>query len=547
MGYLMKPKEIELNERYDIIVVGGGPSGCAAAIAAARKGARTLLIEATGSLGGAGTMGLLPAWTPFSDMEKIIYKGIAEEIFCGAKIGLKHVKKEDTDWVPIDPERLKIVYDEKIVEAGVDVLFNTMLSDVDAENGEVNTIIVSNKSGLTAYKAKVYIDCTGDADLAAWAGAEVLENEEKNTECQATSLCFEITNVDLNEYYNGEVLYAGNRNSPIHDIVSSGKFNIPDTHMCNNEVYPGTVGFNAGHLWNVNSTDPWSISQAMIKGRRLAHEIRRALSEYHPKAFGNSKVSLTAPIMVIRETRRIKGDYILTKEDYLGRRTFEDEICRNSYFLDVHRRFVSKVSTEKRVRKYEKGESYGIPYRCLTPVNLKNVLVAGKCISTESVLQGSTRAMPICLCMGEAAGKAAVIAKNMDDIDIHKIDVNLLRQQIIDDGGYIQAGFKQKELVKITKDFIERNIDKKISIADIANSCFVNSIYLSRVFKKNTGITIHTYLENYRVNVAKKYLVTNKSIEEIAIECGYSSVKYFSECFKKIVGVSPMKYKKDNK
>ena len=443
MEYILQHRSIKLNDEYEVIVVGGGPSGCAAAIAAARRGAKTLLIEATGCLGGMGTMGLLPAWCPFTDQEKIIYRGIAEEIFNASKTGIEHVKKEDTDWVPIDPERLKTVYDEYVVESGASILFHTVLSAVDSENGIAKAIIVSNKAGLTAYKAKVYIDCTGDGDLAAWAGAEII-NASSDDDFQPATHCFEISNVNMKKYHKAESLYAGNPNSPIHDIVRSGKYHIPDTHICNNEVYPGTIGFNAGHIWHVDGTDPKTVSDAMIKGRKMAHEIHRALVDYQPKTFSHSKVTNTAPLMGIRESRRIMGDYILTKEDYLERRTFEDEICRNSYYIDVHHSAdeaaqinEGQINIDQRGLKYRKGESHGVPYRCLTPKGLKNVLVAGRCISTDRAVQGSIRVMPVCLCTGEAAGKAAVIAKEMDVVDVHKVDTDLLRNQIAEDGGYI--------------------------------------------------------------------------------------------------------------
>ena len=169
--YTLRSRSIPLNTDYDVIVVGGGPSGCTAAAAAARTGAKTLLLEATGSLGGMGTSGLVPAWCPFSDKEKIIYRGLAETVFERSKALSPHVAPTDVDWVPIDPEGLKRIYDDLMQEYGVTVLFNTFLCDVDAENGEVHAIVTANKAGFTAYSAKTYIDCTGDGDLAVWAGA----------------------------------------------------------------------------------------------------------------------------------------------------------------------------------------------------------------------------------------------------------------------------------------------------------------------------------------------------------------------------------------
>ncbi|MDI6618508.1 MAG: FAD-dependent oxidoreductase [Clostridiales bacterium] len=444
-SYVMKERKINLNGSYDVLVVGGGPAGCTAAAASAREGAKTLLIEATGCLGGMGTSGLVPAWCPFSDKEKIIYKGLAEKVFTEVKKGMAHVKSDAMDWVPLDPELLKRVYDDLVTQAGADVLFNTMLSAVEMdENDKVATVIVSNKQGLTAYKAKVYVDCTGDADLAAWAGAKFQKGDDKNGELQAATHCFILSNVDEYGYNYGPRLHPDNPESPIYDIAKSEKYNlIEDTHLCNNTIGPGTVGFNAGHLWNVDNTNPVSVSKALMKGRKMAAQFRDALAEYCPKAFANAFLVSTASLMGIRETRRIIGDYVITKDDYLARRTFKDEICRNSYYLDIHSHKnvensnQNKAEDKKQCARYGKGESHGIPYRCLTPKGLKNVLVAGRSISCDRITQGSIRVMPVCLAMGEAAGIAASQASKSEQINVHAIDVQHLRQRIREEGGYI--------------------------------------------------------------------------------------------------------------
>ena len=445
-SYIMKERSINLNDTYDVIVLGGGPAGCTAATAAAREGAKTLLVEATGCLGGMGTSGLVPAWCPFSDKEKVIYKGLAEKVFTESKKGMQHVNPEATDWVPIDPELLKRIYDDMVTEAGADVLFNTTLSAVEMDSKDtVSVVILSNKSGLEAYKAKVFIDCTGDADLAAWAGAEFQKGDDKDGDMQPATHCFVFSNVDEYAYANGPRLHPSNLKSPAYDIAKSKKYDlIEDTHLCNNIIGPGTVGFNAGHLWNVDNTDPVNISKAMMRGRKMAAQYRDALAEFHPKAFANAFLVNTGSLMGIRETRRIIGDYVITAEDYLEKRTFEDEICRNSYYIDIHhaRKDVEKVianrsENEKQCARYAKGESHGLPYRCLTPKGLKNVLVAGRSISCDRLIQGSVRVMPVCLAMGEAVGMAAVHATKLEEVDVHAIDVQYLRKRIVEEGGFI--------------------------------------------------------------------------------------------------------------
>lgn len=443
--FTMPSRQIPLNDSYDVIVVGGGPAGCAAAIASARKGVKTLLLEATGSLGGMGTSALVPAWTPFSDKEKMIYRGIAGKIFTEAKRGMAHVAPEAMDWVPISAERLKRVYDDAVMASGAEILFHTHLSAVEQDGGRVEAIIVTNKAGMAAYHAKVFIDCTGDADLCAWAGADFHKGNDKGEKLMPATHCFIIANVNEEAYKNGPGLHGNNRKSLIFDILESGRYPlIPDAHLCNSLIGPGTVGFNAGHLWNVDNTRPETVSPAMIQGRKIAESFRDALAEFFPEAFGNSYLVVTGALMGIRETRRVVGDYVLTMADFLDRRSFADEIARNCYFIDIHWAKEEAAMAphlfdkwEKTCFGYGKGESHGIPYRCLTPKNLRNVLVAGRSISCEQIVQGSVRVMPACLTLGEAAGAAAAQIAREDRPDVHLVDTDLLRGELREYGAYL--------------------------------------------------------------------------------------------------------------
>ena len=441
-------RPIPLDDSWDVIVAGGGPAGCAAAAAAAREGARTLLIEGTGALGGAGTGALVPAWCPFSDKEKIIYRGLAEKVLEASKKGVAHLADKDVDWVAIDPERLKRVYDDLVKEAGAAVLFHTFLAAVEREGDGVSALLVANKSGLSALRAKVYVDCTGDADICGWGGAGFQKGDETGDMMPATH-CFVLTNVDeyafRNLYDHGNRLHAGNKNSPIYEIMASGRYPlIPDAHCCCNLIGPGTVGFNAGHIWGVDNTDPASVSRALVAGRKIAREYRDALAEFCPEAFGNAFLTATGSVVGIRETRRIAGDYVLTLADYVARRSFPDEICRNSYFIDIHHALADaeKDTAErqeglKHALHYGPGESHGIPYRCLTPKGLRNVLVAGRSISCERIVQGSVRVMPVCLAMGEAVGLAAALASRSGNNDVHQVDAHLLRSRLKAHGAWL--------------------------------------------------------------------------------------------------------------
>lgn len=434
-------RNLPLDDSWDVIVAGGGPAGCTAAIAAAREGARTLLVEATGMLGGMGTAGLVPAWCPFTDKEKIIYSGLAERIFKASKCTPYNDDPNWLDWVTIIPEELKTIYDDMVTEAGVEVFFFTQVCGVETDAGVVSAVLLANKAGITAASARAFVDCTGDADLAAWAGAPCVKDDE----LQPSTHCFALGGVDEQGFRDGPNLHGGNDNSPIYDILASGEYpEIPDNHCCSNLQGCNTVGFNAGHLW-IDATDIKQLSAAMMQGRKIAKAFRDALAKYVPEAFVNAYVEQTAPLLGVRDTRRIVGDYVLNVEDFKQRRSFEDEIARNCYFVDIHTtRAEQKIEQRaafaehrKRQLRYEKGESHGIPYRCLIPQGLSNVIVAGRSISTDHTVQGSTRVMPVCLAVGEAAGLAAAMAAGRDTPDTRAVDTEVLKKRLRGYGAYL--------------------------------------------------------------------------------------------------------------
>ena len=303
----------------------------------------------------------------------------------------------------------------------------TMLSGLPGMGKDA--IIVANKSGLVAFKAKVFIDATGDGDVATWAGASFKKGGEDGI-LQSSTLCFSFANVDSYNYnLIGPSLHTSNKNSPIFDAIKSGKYPLIGRHFNSNLIGPDVVQFNAGHIDNVDSTDPWATTRAMATGRQIAEQYLEALKELQPKTFGSAFVVKTASLLGVRDSRRIEGDYTFTFQDWLERKTFEDEIGRNCYYIDVHK-------PGHKETRYKKGESHGIPYRCLTPKGMKNLLTAGRCISTDEEAFGSLRVMPPCLVTGEAAGMAAVHAIKQTKNDVHKIDVGFLRKRLKEEGQY---------------------------------------------------------------------------------------------------------------
>lgn len=450
--YEMPGRELPLDDSWDVIVAGGGPAGCAAATAAAREGARTLLVEATGVPGGMGTAGLVPWFCGYGDGEKVIARGIAGRVREALAEGMPHLKArmEESALTPpaIDPELLKRIYDDMVTEAGAEVLFNSRVCAVEkSDDANVGTVIVANKSGLCALRAGVYVDCTGDGDLAAWAGAPC-EKGNQAGELQPATQCFVITNVDEEALAEGPNIHFYDPDSPVWHAIKDEKYPlINELHSCNMKIGPRAFGFNTGHVFGVDNTDPASTSEALIEGRRMAAQYRDAFAEYHA-AFADSFLAATGSLLGVRETRRVMGDYVLSLEDYRAARSFPDEICRNAYGIDVHgseenaleaaQKSIPELKEHNRqvTRRLEPGQSVGVPYRCLTPRGLHNVLVAGRCISTDRPTNGTVRIMACCLNTGEAAGVAAAMTA-ADESDVHRIDTDVLRSKLKEAGAYL--------------------------------------------------------------------------------------------------------------
>ena len=423
--------------KYDVIVVGGGPAGCSAAWSAANCGAKTLLLESTGALGGMATMGLVTSWAPFSDKEKMIYRGFAKTIFEESRSKMPQVDKNALDWVPLSPEALKVIYDNQLKSVNAEVEFFSTAVGVEKINDKIQTLYVAKKDGVYAYTAKTFIDCTGDANIANFAQAPCQKGDE-NGELQPATLCFMIANVNM-DGLKGVTLYGYSENCPIKDIVNSDKYPlITQTHFCVDYLADGIISFNAGHIFDSDGTNPKCVSDAIVRGRKLAEEYHRALKDVLPKAFGESFLIATAPLLGVRETRRIIGKYVFTVQDYLQRKSFEDEIARNCYYIDLHKSHaVSNLPEEdaKYISLYQKGESHGIPYRCLIPQKVNNLLVAGRAISSDRESNASLRVMPNCLTTGEAAGVAAYLASK-DNVSVNDIDIDQLRKILKQNGAY---------------------------------------------------------------------------------------------------------------
>ncbi len=429
-------REIPVRHEVDVFVAGGGPAGVAAAIAAARQGKSVFLAEGHSCFGGMGTAGLVPAFMRMGDGVNLLAAGVGSEVIDrlmdagGSAEGRKDPGVASIGSISIHPEVLKRVYDEMVAEAGVNFSFHTAVVDVLTEGDRVAAAVCAAKSGLFAVKAKFYVDGTGDGDLAAWAGAPFEKGDETGDMMPGT-LCSLWANVDWAAVRAGE-LGAGNKR--VEEAFANGVFTHEDRHLPGMWRLPGTLGGgNIGHTFGVDGTDERSLTEALLWGRKLVLEYDRYYREYL-KGFEGMELTTTGSLLGLRETRRIMGDYVLNIEDFKGRAVFDDEIGRYSYPVDIHvsgpnRAAYEKFLEEWQTYRYGEGESYGIPYRCLLPTGLSNVLVSGRCVSTDRYLQSSIRVMPGCYITGQACGVAAAVAIEADT-DTRGVDVKVLQQRL---------------------------------------------------------------------------------------------------------------------
>lgn len=401
-------RDVSVRHEVDVFVAGGGPAGVAAAVSAARQGARVFLAERNTCLGGMGTAGMLPLFMTFSDGVRVLAAGVGEEILTR----LRDAGGTGPDsGVTIRAETLKRVYDELLLGAEVEFTLDTSLIAVEKDAAKVTHAVLTAKSGLFAVKAGMFIDGTGDGDLAAWAGAP-FEKGDENGNLMAGTLCSLWADIDWEEVYRGGRQHDESR---LEDAFKDKVFKVDDRHL------PGMFrvgrhvgGGNIGHTFGLDSTDERSITKALIHGRKSLLEYERYYKEYL-KGFGQMELVATASQLGCRESRRIVGDYLLNLDDFKRRAVFDDEIGRYCYPVDIHAAKSDKASYEEYAKdfknlRYGKGESYGVPYRVLTPKNLSNVLVAGRCVSSDRYIQSSIRVMPGCFITGQAAGVAAALA-----------------------------------------------------------------------------------------------------------------------------------------
>ncbi|WP_254075583.1 FAD-dependent oxidoreductase [Paenibacillus tritici] len=429
-------RDIPVYTEVDVVVAGGGPSGVAAALAAARNGASVLLIEQRGYLGGMATVSQVPAFCPYTDQIKPVIRGIGLEILLDMKSKMderfQEAWKDRLDWVPIDAEILKRLLDEKMMEAGVKVLYHTFVGQVLGQDGIIEAAVINNKTGTQAVKGKIYIDATSDADLTYLAGGQFAKGGDDG-ELQPGTMCFVLNNLDRNKFLSSVETHSHDLKHAINKAKSEGRLRVARDWAGISWLNDHTAGFNFGHVFGIDGSNTDDLTRGAIEGRALVEHITGWLREAIP-GFENAFLTLTGEQIGIRETRRIIGDYIVTADDFLACRSFPDDIARNAYFIDIH---MAKPTSGMTMVRLSPGESHGIPYRALLPAGIQNVIVAGRAISTDRAAQGSTRVMPNCFAMGEASGTAAAILAETGTRETRSIDITELQRRLIHQGAWL--------------------------------------------------------------------------------------------------------------
>lgn len=421
-------RDIPVEQEYDVVVAGGGPAGTAAAVCAARLGAKTLLVEATGCLGGMGTSGLVASFGPVADGERMLVGGFMKELIetmWEAKAFGPHVVREFftsqlNRWVPFKPEALKRILDDFVVEAGVDVRFFTRAVDVDVVNRKIQGVVISNVEGFQYIPTKAVVDATGDAAVSALAGAECKVVLRDTDTVAPSTLCslFAGINWDHPEYgddWRGiDTVKNRTKNEWLQQAIEEGHFTQEDRFMPGmNKIGKHTGALNGGHVFNLNPLNIRSLSDGMIFGRKLALEYESFFRKYVPGC-ENIEHLTTAPVMGVRDSRRIVGEFELTIEDFRSKRQFPDQVAVYNRPTDVHPTNTSKEEYERFLKDFHgkenlgQGNCVGIPYSILVPRGWENLWVAGRCHSSDTKVHGSIRAQSAAYMMGQAAGTAAV-------------------------------------------------------------------------------------------------------------------------------------------
>ncbi len=405
----------------DVVVAGGGPGGIGAAVMAARAGARTLLVERYGSLGGMATFGEVHPFMPnHVDGEPMDGPVYTDWLNCMSRY------RQRTNKLHISKEAAMLAAEDMCLEAGVSLLYHHRLADVLLDNERVSHAVLLSKSGFSAVAAKKFIDCTGDGDLAAGAGCEC-EQGGPTGHCQPMTLCFKLSHVDGDRVPWREV------NALYDKARESGTVECPRDNVLHFGWLDGdVVHFNTTRIVHRSGVDGLELSEAEIEGRR---QLRQFLAFFRGTVpgFEHAQLHSVAHHIGIRETRRVRGKAYLTRADFEHCRKFPDAVARVNYPIDIH----SPDGGGTEIVRVPDGDWYEIPYGCIVARDRPNLLVGGRPISVDHAVHSSMRVMPPACTVGQAAGMAAAMAIQRG-CSPHDLDGTDVRTALVSKGARLE-------------------------------------------------------------------------------------------------------------
>jgi len=423
-----------VSARFDVVVIGSGSAGSSAAISAARLGARTLLVDRMGFMGGISTAVLdtfYAFYTPGEDPRRVV-GGLGYEVVQGLMAAGAAFERPNTygagAGITYDPEVLKVTWEQLADEAGVAVLLHTWATGVRLKDEAIRGVRLWNKGGESWVDGEVIVDASGDADICAMAGVQY-DDPASSEQIQSLSTVFRLANVDV---ARASAVPKSEMWAAMAAGAASGQYRLPRIEgSWHRTPHAGVVMALMTRVPNVDATDPVQLTRAEIDGRRQAFEYYRFLREQIP-GFESAVLTSTSPAIGIRESRRVHGDHQLTRDDVLMARRFGDEIALCGAPVEDHH-----AGADTRWQYVGGKGVYGIPYRCLLPRGVEGLLVAGRCFSATHDAHASARSMGTCMAMGQAAGTAAALAAQLRRTP-RELDVATLRERLAADGALFE-------------------------------------------------------------------------------------------------------------